>query len=231
MTNFDISGDGNRIGISRSAEAPEKTTFQPPGRTRQRSGSGLKDWTLSYDGFFNDVSPSGVDDLFQAKLGAGSLLGVYFQNAASQFGYEGTPRQTSYNRESPVDNMITVTAEISGSGPLTETYIARTGSFDSSGGSAVTSSIDLGANAANLRAVLRIYNETGLGAGSGFKVTLQHSNNDSAFSNLGAFDTTFTASGFESKLFTSACRYIRVATCPQGTTPTGNIFVGVGSAD
>lgn len=230
---FDVSGDGNRVGISRSAEAPEKTTFQPAGRTRQRSGSGLRDWTVSFDGFFNDVSPSGVDALFGGRFGGGSMLGVYFDGsaAASQVGYEGTPLTTAYNRESPVDGMVTVSAEWSGSGPLLRTIVVRTGSLDSSSGSAVTNSIDLGGDIATLRAFARVYRETSLGSGSGFKLTLQHGGNDSVFSSLGALDTTFTASGLEQKQFTSASRYVRLATCPQGTAPTAWIFLAVGIED
>jgi len=226
---FDISSDGNRVAINRSAEAPEKTTFQPAGRTRQRSGSGLKDWTISFDGFFNDESPSGVDALFGDRIGAGCSVGIYFDGlaSASQVGYEVTPLETTYNTESPVDGMITAAAEWSGSGPMTRMTVVRTGSFASSGGSAVTNSIDLG-NVNALRAVARVYRSASLGAGSGFKLTVQHSDDDSVFVSLGAFDTTFTASGLETKLFTSASRYVRLATCPQGTAPTAWIFFAAG---
>jgi hypothetical protein len=86
----------------------------------------------------------------------------------------------------------------------------------------------MGADVSNLRVIARVYRESGLGAGSGLKLTIQHGGNDSVFSNLGALDTTFTASGLEIKQFTSASRYVRLATCPQGTTPTAWLFLSVG---
>lgn len=226
FSQFDISTDLNRVTVNQSAEAPEKTTFQPPGRTRQRSGSGLKDWTISIDGLFNDESPSAVDALLSAALGGGSMLGTYFDAtpAASQRGYEGRPREVGYNIESPVDGMVTMTAEFSGSGRLFRPYVVRSGSFEASGGSAVSDSIDLGASQSKLTGFLRLYREA-LG-GSSLTVTLQDSSNDSVWSDLAAFAAT-SVSAFEILSTGSSKRYIRVATCPAGASGSATVFVSV----
>lgn len=107
--------------MNESAEAPEKTGYQPAGRTRQRSGSGLLDWVFSMDAFWNDTDTAGSAGKGITTL-AGSIYGeqceVIFGPAGSTSGYRklsGSGICTTFNTESPVDNMITATVEIQAS--------------------------------------------------------------------------------------------------------------------
>jgi hypothetical protein len=124
---FNVSGDGNRSAMNESAEAPEKTGYQPAGRTRQRSGSGLKDWNFSMDAFWNDDLNSGsagkgVDALAASIFG--EQVELIFGPAGSTSGYRklsGSGRVTTFNIESPVDGMITASLEVQASaGSLTK---------------------------------------------------------------------------------------------------------------
>jgi len=124
---FNVSGDGNRSSLNESAEAQEKTGYQPAGRTRQRSGSGLKDWTFSMDAFWNDTDTSGstgkgIDSLAASVFGEQAEL--IFGPAGSTGGYRklsGSGQVTTFNVESPVDGMITATLEMSAAtGSLTK---------------------------------------------------------------------------------------------------------------
>lgn len=124
---FNVSGDGNRSSLNEAAEAPEKTAYQPTGRTRQRSGSGLKDWTFSMDAFWNDTSTTGstgkgIDSLSASVFG--EQVELIFGPAGSTSGYRklsGSGQVTTFNVESPVDGMITSSLEVqAAAGSLTK---------------------------------------------------------------------------------------------------------------
>ena len=125
---WNVSGDGNRTTLNQPVEAPEKTAYQPPGGTRQRSACGLKDWSLSFDGFFNDTAASsgstpGIEDVL--RLVRGEQVVVDYGPAGSTSGYRkysGSGVVLNPNVESPVDNMITFSFEVqASSGSLTYT--------------------------------------------------------------------------------------------------------------
>lgn len=116
-----ISGDTNTSTLSQSAETPETTAYGDS--TRTRSGSGLKDWTLTAACFFNDTASTGVETVCAAMLGqqtvvkwgpTGSTSGYVF--------YSGSAILQDYSVEAPVEGMAT----------LSLTLVASAGSLSGS---------------------------------------------------------------------------------------------------
>lgn len=121
-SNFNLSGDANRTTLNQSAEAPEKTTYQPTGRTRQRSGSGLKDWTFAMDGLFNDDTGR-VDDVGTSVYGEQAVLTWGPTGSSAGYRkYEASGIVTTFNTESPLDGMVTLNFEmVASAGSMTKT--------------------------------------------------------------------------------------------------------------
>lgn len=119
---FIVSGDGNRASLDQSVDTRERQTYATGGGvdTVQRA-AGLKDWTFTFDGFFNtDCSGShttaascGVDAVLASAFG--KQVELIYGPAGSDTGkrkYSGSGIITRYTTESPVDDMITTSFEI-----------------------------------------------------------------------------------------------------------------------
>lgn len=117
-----ISGDGNSVTISWSAEAPETTGFT--NRQRTRLTGGIRDVALDMNGYWN-TSVNAVDQLFdEIKGGTGCpmLLIAMGGSSAGSPVYTACVVMTTYNVEAPYDGVVTWTAAFSlRSGSITRT--------------------------------------------------------------------------------------------------------------
>lgn len=112
-----ISGWGNSITLSWSSEAPEVTAFGND--TRERLPEGLKDWELSFDGFYGPDSGE-IDDILSGILGQATV--IQLGPAGSGAGdpkFTASAILTSYEIGITLEDAITVSA----------TFTARSGSL------------------------------------------------------------------------------------------------------
>lgn len=113
-----LSGFGNSITMSWSAEAPEVTAFGDT--TRQRLPDGLKDVTFDYAGFFDSTATTGLDAVLSGILG-GSTRVVWGPTGSTSGStkYSTCAICTDYSLDHPVDGVVTATA----------TFVNRSGSL------------------------------------------------------------------------------------------------------
>lgn len=115
----DVSTDLNDITIDITVNNPEDTAFGDTFITR--SASGLRDYSMSVSGWYDDTASTGIETVLQGIL---AEIGVFkYLPGGSVTGnriYSGCVVLDSYGVTSPVDGMITLTAAFSGAaGSLT----------------------------------------------------------------------------------------------------------------
>jgi hypothetical protein len=106
-----VSGDVNTCTLAFNAETPESTGFGDT--TRTRLPSGLKDWTLTFAGHFNDTATTGIETVLWGLLGAQTVM--VFGPAGSTSGYvkySGSGILQDYNVESPVEGKVNVSGTV-----------------------------------------------------------------------------------------------------------------------
>lgn len=116
----DLSIYGNNFEFERNAETHETTTY---GKNSKVYQSGLKDGTASLEGFYDntvDVSPGGV---FRPLIGGVAVPLVYEPEGTGT----GKPISTvdvivqTYTESSPVNDMVTFSAELQFSDDIADT--------------------------------------------------------------------------------------------------------------
>lgn len=117
----DVSADLNDISVDITVNNPETTAFGDTFVTR--SGSGIRDYTLTLTGYYNDTASTGLETVLNGILAtirvfkylpAGSTAGNRF--------YSGSVLVDGYSISNPVDGVVTLTANFSGAaGSLTIT--------------------------------------------------------------------------------------------------------------
>ena len=114
-----VGGDTNTATLATSAETPETTAYGDG--TRTRLPSGLKDWTLTIAGHYNDTATTGIETVLNTLLGAQTV--AVFGPAGSQSGYvkySGSGIVQDYSVESPVEGKVSFSATVvASSGSLT----------------------------------------------------------------------------------------------------------------
>lgn len=119
---FIVSGDGNRTTLEQTIDTRERQTYATGGGvdTVQRA-SGLKDWTFSFDGYFNTdctgdhttAASCGVDAVLASVFG--KQVELIYGPAGSDTGkrkYSGCGIVTRYSTEAPVDDLLATSFEI-----------------------------------------------------------------------------------------------------------------------
>jgi len=176
VNGYDLSAYLKNFSISGEAETHDVTTFTA---TAKSYIAGLKDATLSADGVF-DGDTSGIDEIMQAALGQDASIWTYFPQgevAVEDAGYGFDAIETSYEVETPVDDVAAISAEAQ-----SKTGLERVLTFHPLGEEATSgnsTSIDNGVSTANGGvAYLQV---TGLaGTSPTLDITIQHSDDDGA---------------------------------------------------
>jgi len=202
-----ISGDLTTVTVSRMVETPESTTHGS--NTRQRLPGGIKDWSVALTGLFND-NTGALEQQMDSLMGGSGIIGVFPHGPSSACcaGYEGVSLESEYSIESPVDGVVSLTATWSGSGDCDRTILLMPLSACSTNGSVASSSYDYGGSrAGTLTGYLRC--TAASGTEELLDVIIQHSADDSAWTNLITFTQVTAGSVVERKEVTSASQYVR----------------------
>lgn len=120
-TPVDLSAFMDEVGLPRSIETAETTTF---GNDAKTYITGLSDATVSLSGKFDAGSASAVDSVLSGILGSASTVSwAYRVNSASVSTtnpeYQGEGILTSYEITGSVSDAVTFSAELQVSGAVT----------------------------------------------------------------------------------------------------------------
>lgn len=211
LSAYNIGGDLNDVGIDITANNPEVTAF---GDTFvNRSGCGIRDWTMTHAGYYNDQTTTaspGLEHILKDAISTACSVEIIFQGAAvSNLGYAGEYPTADYSISTPVDGVVTLTSTYTGSGGLYRVFdLSGDKQSGCTASASAQASVDTGGSlTANHNGFLRVWAGSATGTGS-LVVKVQHSGDDTTFSDLITF-TTATGSTAEIKNVTSASRYIR----------------------
>ncbi len=184
----DISGQSNNATLDITAEAPEVTCFTDSYKVRLQDG--LKDSTLSVDGFVN-TSASSTDDLYSSFVASPAHWSFFPKGyGASQIAYMAAGIVDSYSAKYATPNAATITTKISGCGKCWRGLsIGSTAAAAGSGLSAC--SINFGATDTQAQFALMHV----LTNGGGVAACLMHSTDDSTFTAAYDFGAAVTESG------------------------------------
>jgi predicted secreted protein len=108
----DVSRYTSSTTIDRSREATQATTYQPPGDAQEYI-VGLRDGTFSANGTF-DGSAGNIDDILSSIYDSDDLADFEAGPEGSASGkvkYTGQAILTTYTVETPVDGLVTWSAE------------------------------------------------------------------------------------------------------------------------
>ncbi len=122
---FDLSAFFKSATMSGEAETAETTTF---GQSSKAYISGLKDATVSLEGLY-DGAASGVDPILHAALGnqVHSIITLYPEgDAEGKFGYGFKCIETSYEVDSPLDDVTGISAEFQSSSGMERVVSLKT---------------------------------------------------------------------------------------------------------
>ena len=111
-----VSGDLNQITFTRSAEAPDVTSFGND--NRQRLSNGIKEWEISFNAFFNTTAAA-LDEILHGILSGSTVFKFGPSGSTSTcIMYTACGVLTEYNADFTVEGAATVSG----------TIVARTGS-------------------------------------------------------------------------------------------------------
>ena len=113
----DLSRYFNNWSTDSSREATQTTTFQPPGDAQEYI-TGLRDGTLSANGTF-DGSSGSIDEILSSLYDSDDLADFEAGPEGSASGkvkYTGQAILTTYTIETPVDGLVTWSADFQISG-------------------------------------------------------------------------------------------------------------------
>lgn len=118
----DISTYLDDISFPQTVETGETTTFQSPGSAKTYV-VGLRDTTLSLSGRYDPTIDALLSGVIEAQE-SGTLATASFEfgpagSASSAIRYTGEAIVTSYDMTTPVGDVVTFTAELQVTGPVT----------------------------------------------------------------------------------------------------------------
>ena len=220
----ELSTDFNTVAVSRSAETPESTCFKSSTRTRMEGG--IEDWAVTLGGLFNDETGA-AEEQAHTLLAGSTILGVWPHGNATacNLGYEGECVEPDYSVEAPVEGIVTLSSTWSGSGDIYRTHILKISSACSTAGSASGSTRDY-SGSGDVVGVLRC--TAGSGASPTLDAIIQHSADDSAWSDLITFAQVTAGSVAEIKHGSSGSRYLRAKWTLAGTGEDFEFMVTAG---
>ena len=222
---FDLSAFLKSVSSSHEIEAHESTTF---GATAKTYMPGLEDATLSAEGLFSGAAGATDAVLFAALRGRSPVVWNWLPSGDVDggFGYGLLALETSYEIETPVDDLVSVSAEAQSNvgrervqiiHPLTAR--AATGEGTSRDNAALTSAGGVG--------YLQVTTVTG--GSPSITVKIQHSVDAAAWVDLITFNAV-TASNNAQRIIVANTvnRHIRAIWTITGTSPSFTFFTAFG---
>ena len=118
LNEFNMSTFFNSADVTRDIDVPETTVYGENDRTYI---NGLRGGTISYAGFWDGTTVTGVDVVLEATLGVSTAriithapLGFAIGNVVYMF----TTHSTSYGVSHPVDGVVSLTADLQSTGVI-----------------------------------------------------------------------------------------------------------------
>jgi len=225
---YDLSAYLKNFAVSGEAETHDVTTFTA---TAKNYIAGLKDATLSADGVY-DGDTGGIDEVMQAALGQDTSIWTYFpqgESAVEDAGYGFSAIETSYEVETPVDDVAAVSAEAQSKTGLERVLTYHPLGQETASGN--STSIDNGSSSANGGpGYLQV---TGLeGAAPTLDISIQHSDDGGVadpWSAVCTFTQVTAANSSERKAITGTIkRYTRAVWTFGGTITSATFSVAFG---
>lgn len=213
----DLSGYLRETTSSGEIDKADTSTFSSTVRTYIQ---GLTDASFSGEGIYDAAGTVGVDAVFDAAISATQVVFEHFPagDAIGSFGRGGgSAPTTKYEVKSPVEDVNQISFEVqSGAGfdPV-RSHQPLTASLTGSG--TASSTVDGGAASANGGAAY--FQVSALNGGTAV-LKIQHSTNDSTYSDLAAGTVTAAGSALRVAVSGSVNRYTRAIWTVTGGTAT-----------
>jgi len=228
VNGYDLSAYLKNFSTSGEAETHDVTTFTAKAKNYI---AGLKDATLSADGVY-DGDTGAVDEIIQAALGQDSSVWTYFpqgETTVGDAGYGFDAIETSYEVETPVDDVAAVFAEAQSKTGLERVLTYHPLGQETESGN--STSIDNGSSSSN--GGVGYLQVTGLeGAAPTLDITIQHSDDDGStdpWSAICTFTQVTAANSSERKVITGTVkRYTRAVWTFGGTITSATFSVAFG---
>lgn len=216
FNNYDLTEFFDNATLSVNADTADVSTF---GSDSKKYIPGLKDATISLEGFY-DGSSDKVDEILEAAFGSdGNEISVYPEgDAAGKAGYAMQVIETAYSTTGTIDGATRISAAVQSSGTGAERVISlhALGEEDDDWTSSV---LDNGASSSDGgSAYLHVTDATGT-----VEVKIQHSSDDfsSDTTDLASFAAVSGATSERVSFTGSVKRYVRaVATIGVGESIT-----------
>ncbi len=122
----DLSAFISNVDFPRDVDAPETTTFSVTGGARTYVAGGLTGATFSITGFFDPTATTGPDVVISGSLGDASDVSFEYSPSGTATGdiqYTGQCIVTSYSVSSPVDGVVSFTADMQITGVVTRAVL------------------------------------------------------------------------------------------------------------
>ena len=200
----DLSSFVGGVTISRKAAAHESTTFASDGN--MEFDSGVRTTDVNFEGF-HDAAASAEDAVLSALVGSGGIVLSLVLDDADALGDHGVliggATLETYETAANVGDLTKKTGTFRGGGSGSAVLLHVLGQETVTGNAA---SVDNAASSANgARANLHITAITGT-----WTIIVQHSADDSAWSDLITFSTNTAAGGVTGTATGTVNRYLRV---------------------
>ncbi len=224
---YDLTGYLRQVSSAGSADVAETTTL---GKTAKTYIPGPKDAVISAEGLY-DGDADAVDEVLQEALGKEETIWTWYPqgDAHGEAGYGAACVETSYEIETPVDDVAAITAEAQADGGRDRIQSYHALAEETASGQ--SSSIDNGA-ATNNGGVAYLHVPALTGTGPTLDVTIQHSADNGAtdpWSALVTFTQVTVAHSVERKEVAGTVkRYTRAVWNLGGTGPAATFNVAFG---
>lgn len=225
VNGFNMSTFLNSISSSCEIDTHETTTF---GTTAKTYIAGLEDATLSAEGLFSGIVGATDAVFFNALSNRAAVIWNWLPSGDinGEFGYGFLAKETSYEIESPVDDLVSVTVESQSSVSRERIQILHPLGLQTITANGV--SRDNGV-LTNLGGVGYLQVTTVSGTTPNLTVRVQHSVDASVWTDLITF-TPVTAANQAQRIAVLGTinRHTRVNWTITGTTPNFTLFAGFG---
>lgn len=212
----DLSGYLRETTSSGEIDKADTSTFTSTVRTYIQ---GQSDATFSGEGIYDGAGTVGVDAVFEAAISAKQVVFEHFP-AGDAIGAHGrgggSAPTTKYEVKSPVEDVNQITFEVQ-SGAGSDPVISHQPLGAKTGGGTATSTIDGAAATANGGAA---YVQCSALTGGTAVVTIQHSTNDSTYTDLAAGTVIAAGSALRIPVTGTVNRYTRAIWAVTGGTAT-----------
>lgn len=225
---YNLSAYLKNFSSAGEVETHDVTTFTA---TAKKYIAGLTDSTLNAEGIY-DGEPGAVDEVLQAALGQQTSIWTYFpqgENAVGDAGYGFDAIETSYEVETPIDNVAVISAEAQSKIGRERILSFHPLGEETASGNSI--SIDNGASTTN-GGVAYLQAIELAGTNPTLDVAIQHSNDDGVNDAWAAVITltqvTKTHMVQRSIATGTVKRYVRVAWTLGGTGSSATFSVAFG---